>query len=86
MYTSGSVSVSPGTPSAARRMRAAGAAALAVVVTACAPRTRLGPLEPSHPASAEAPEAPVVEPAGMLRGAGGGGTTPQGAGEGGGEP
>jgi hypothetical protein len=45
------------------------AAVLTTLITSCAPRTRLGPLETSHPASAEAPEAPVVAPAGVLRGA-----------------
>lgn len=41
---------------------------LAGVVVACAPRTRLGPLDTSHPASPAAQEAVVPEPAGVLRG------------------
>jgi hypothetical protein len=43
-------------------------AVLAAVMAACAPRARLEPLERSHPARAEAPEAPVTEPGGALRG------------------
>lgn len=53
------------------------AAVLALLVGGCAPKTRLGPLETSHPASAEAPEAPVVEPAGVLRGSGSTPTAPE---------
>lgn len=50
------------------KIRVSAAVVLAGLVAACAPTTRLGPLGTSHPASPEAPEARVLEPAGVLRG------------------
>lgn len=51
-----------GTP----RLKAA--VVLVALVIGCAPKTRIGPPDPSHPASPEAPEAIVPEPASALRG------------------
>jgi hypothetical protein len=53
---------------AARRAICVGATAgLAALVAACAP-ARLEPLEVTHPASPQAPEADVPQPASALRG------------------
>ena len=65
---------------------AIGAVALAALVSACAVKTRIGLPDPSHPASPEAPEAVVPEPAGVLREPGIAGgvreATPEGPGHG----
>src|SRR6059036_3576267 len=55
------------------KLRLSTVVVLAALITACAPKTRLGPLDPSHPASPDAPEAVVREPAAVLQGSSVGG-------------